>query len=815
MKKAKLLFAFLVFSFGALAQPFSGGDGTINDPYQINSAEQLYLVRDYLTSSFILINDIDLDIAPYNSGDGWLPIGDNAGPFMGTFDGNNFSIRNLYVNRPATDYIGLFGQTGQAEIQNLAIENCDITGNNIVGTLVGFNDNSEIIRCFSSGKISGNDYVGGLIGWQSVGGTASFCYSYAKVSGVEMVGGISGRNHYGLVEYCFSTGEVSGIDQVGGLIGLNFHGTITNSYSTGNVSGENEVGGLTGTNDNAPITDCYSTADVSGLFQVGGLSGLNNGEINNCYAVGNVKSDNVVGGVVGENAVTGIIEASYFNMETSAQANGVGLNNGTDLSVGLNTIEMKNQESFVDWNFDDAWFIRADSTYPGLILLNNAPFAFRDTFYVNKAKKLIHLLTNDFDIENKEQKLVYEIKNAYGLGSYDDTHMYRFSDITNIGQVDSVIYRIGEVVTQQDTLWGNTAVVVLINSEPHAGKDVLYTLKNSPITFSRSFILSNDLYPEDNQFVWGGFSSFYPLHGSFTSDAESFTYTPDLNYVGIDTLKYTISDGQLTKIGEVIIHVYLSDIILDEVLVVSDGCSDEVVLEYTVLSGSPSEYLISFNGSAIDAGFTNIGFNPLPPDNEIRFAVPANVFGSFSGTLTLRNSQSESGPYSFNFTVHPSANLLVSKFNDVILVDNSSGLFVGFQWYKNSQIINGATGQFYNDPPGLSGTYYAQLLTKNGDVVVTCPVTINHTGSGRIHVNAYPNPSTNGQSINLNITGLNDDDLSGALLTIINNQGKIIYQDENVKTFNSLNLQGNSGIYFIRITTKEGREFTNKLILTK
>ena len=91
------------------AEPvFEGGDGTIDNPWQIATAEQLDLVREDLGAHYILTGDIDL--AGY---DNWEPIGtfqslsdapeDAEVPhpdyaFTGTFDGDGHIISNLTVN---------------------------------------------------------------------------------------------------------------------------------------------------------------------------------------------------------------------------------------------------------------------------------------------------------------------------------------------------------------------------------------------------------------------------------------------------------------------------------------------------------------------------------------------------------------------------------------------------------------------------------------------------------------------------------------------------------------------------------------------
>ena len=73
------------------------------------------------------------------------------------------------------------------------------------------------------------------------------------VSGNAYVGGLVGENQQ-MVLGCLATGDVSGLGEesfdIGGLVGDNIVlGTINNCAATGKVKGGSYVGGLTGYND--------------------------------------------------------------------------------------------------------------------------------------------------------------------------------------------------------------------------------------------------------------------------------------------------------------------------------------------------------------------------------------------------------------------------------------------------------------------------------------------------------------------------------------------------------------------------------------
>ncbi len=58
-------------------------------------------------------------------------------PFTGTFNGNNYTISNLFISLPSTNDVGLFGETSGATIENVGLVNANITGQNHVGGLLG------------------------------------------------------------------------------------------------------------------------------------------------------------------------------------------------------------------------------------------------------------------------------------------------------------------------------------------------------------------------------------------------------------------------------------------------------------------------------------------------------------------------------------------------------------------------------------------------------------------------------------------------------------------------------------------------------
>ncbi|PWJ44594.1 InlB B-repeat-containing protein [Sediminitomix flava] len=203
---------------------FAGGDGTVEDPYQINRMLHLtYLsnVRSLWDKHFILTADINAaETVTSNNGKGFSPIGNNEVDFIGSFNGNGFKIDSLHINRPLESYIGLFGSTNYSSttISNVALTNANIVGYNYVGALVGYLDDAIVMNSYSTGSIRANKYSGGLVGY----------------------------NYYADIKYSFSSCDIIANDYVGGLAGyIYYSSSIENSYAMGSVIGNNYTGGLT------------------------------------------------------------------------------------------------------------------------------------------------------------------------------------------------------------------------------------------------------------------------------------------------------------------------------------------------------------------------------------------------------------------------------------------------------------------------------------------------------------------------------------------------------------------------------------------
>ena len=330
-----------------------------------------------LTGKYILMNDIVFYTSDYekggnfyNSGKGWEPIGTESTKFRGTFDGNGYAIKNLYINNPEKDNVGLFGYVHDANINNLTLINIDIIGRDHVGGVVGYSyANSMITYCNTQGVVTGNCYVGGIVGYQLSQdytkyygndycyNKIQYCNNSAKISATAYCGGITGVSSSffnstltgcAYVKYCSNSGDVNAINSsAGGIVGL---ATC--------LAGRPRYG------ETQFTTFCYNCGDVSALSYAGGLIGrcMSSGHTraDDSYSVGTVTAETYIGGCFGESP---FYTTSCYYLSESV------LNPTCTDGVSKNADEMRESTTFEKWNFKNTWTMggREDYPYPELI----------------------------------------------------------------------------------------------------------------------------------------------------------------------------------------------------------------------------------------------------------------------------------------------------------------------------------------------------------------------------------------------------------------------------------------------------------------
>ena len=283
----------------------------------VEDIKQLQAINTNLGGNYALRNSIDAT-ATDNGDKGFNPIGlDDSGKvivnkvdnsdkygFYGNFDGIDYNIFGLTIDRSDEANVGLFGVAHDANINNVTLVGGSITGGSVVGSVVGAAlGNTHITNATNSASVTGNTDVGGIVGYS---GDELDNTENGNVGNIKTDAYFTNLINTGSVQ---SNGEDDGnngtISNAGGLIGYMYKGTLNgNSYNLGNVSGKGyNVGGLVGhavnsvignpsVVDGKPVENVqvvYNRLDVSGAYNVGGIVGNMEGTtVQNAENSGNV-----------------------------------------------------------------------------------------------------------------------------------------------------------------------------------------------------------------------------------------------------------------------------------------------------------------------------------------------------------------------------------------------------------------------------------------------------------------------------------------------------------------------------------------------
>lgn len=307
------------------------GDGSIENPYLVRTAEDLNLVRVKINKHYKQVADIDLSEYP-----NFKPFADSKkGYFTGSYDGQNFTISNLKMVENLNTAVGLFGYTNEATLKNIRIENADVSfSKQYAGIVVGYGYNTKLSNISVQGKASfqgtsSGGVVGELVGSKSAENLSAQLDIKTLASNQ---GGVVGRLGVALNTATFA-GTMSvenNISNIGGIVGdMNANVTnidVTNEMTFKNTTSASRIGGAIG-NQAASLLNARMDVHMNGSMvssYLGGLVGYSTGSITQVQGKSDINmagSGNRVGGVVGmtNNAVTNtFVNATVYTPSASA-----------------------------------------------------------------------------------------------------------------------------------------------------------------------------------------------------------------------------------------------------------------------------------------------------------------------------------------------------------------------------------------------------------------------------------------------------------------------------------------------------------------
>ena len=298
---------------------FVNNANQLTDSQKSEIASKGYSENDYVIDDNTVVNllaDIDLGARQSDGvktyGTEWIPIGPTTDEkFTGTFDGNNHTIRGVFVKQTGK-FAGIFGNSDT--IKNLKIADSYIySSDSCVGGIVGALREGTLENCENiDTQVIGKYSVGGIVGQFSSGcieiknckNSGNILTRGKPEGGYSQAGGIVGAAVSKIIN-CNNIGNVTGEgNDVGGVVGIaSTSSTVQDCYNTGNVTGGNYVGGVVGVAVNI-VTKCYNTGTIvsKGIGGTGGIVGTCTSkpqDISLCFNAGTVQAPEYAGGISG------------------------------------------------------------------------------------------------------------------------------------------------------------------------------------------------------------------------------------------------------------------------------------------------------------------------------------------------------------------------------------------------------------------------------------------------------------------------------------------------------------------------------------
>ena len=318
---------------------FSGGEGTADAPYIINSIadyrefiEKCTSDAEYLNKNYRQTTDLDL-------GTDWAfqPVGSAETPFTGTYDAEGHCLRGAdYLTDNSGQPVAMFRYTDGATIRNIKMldwemssraqylggfagvaknttfENCEWNGKlqllakatmadhsidnvssnadfGFAGGIAAFAENCTFTNCVFNGQMSSSGKcIGGITGYARATditkcSTTSVAEIHTPIDCAGLIAGVMTQNS--TISDCSAAGRVAAVQYCGGAVGYLQSGLVEKCVisSSAMISGKGGyIGGVAGImaskgDETASIDRCTIYSDVMGAYAVGGIAGFLNG----------------------------------------------------------------------------------------------------------------------------------------------------------------------------------------------------------------------------------------------------------------------------------------------------------------------------------------------------------------------------------------------------------------------------------------------------------------------------------------------------------------------------------------------------------
>ena len=236
---------------------------------------------------------------------------------------------------------------------------------------------------------------------------------------------------------------------------------------------------------------------------------------------------------------------------------------------------------------------------------------------------------------------------------------------------------------------------------------------------------------------------------------------------------------------------------------------DTVDLIYNLLKGHPTKYILIFDTVAPRVpDYTRDFMSVLDTtdlenhgmDSLFTVVVPENCEpGVYCAHLQLFDDFSSSEVYDFCIRVNYK-DAIVSMWTDVVAINNYESKFIGYQWYKDDELIPGATKQYYSDGEDLNACYRARVQLADSSWIFTCEACFD-LRTDSLELIAYPTPAPVGQPVTIKAMGILLEKLAGSRITITKEQGLTVKEFTLAEGERSVDVELSAGLYIATLIT--------------
>jgi hypothetical protein len=275
--------------------------------------------------------------------------------------------------------------------------------------------------------------------------------------------------------------------------------------------------------------------------------------------------------------------------------------------------------------------------------------------------------------------------------------------------------------------------------------------------------------------------------------------------------------GTMDNVSDAVVSV--SDVQIAAESVVA-SCEDWIArVPLQVNASTSTTFTATLPDGSVQTG--NIMFDAYTQQHYVEVQMPS-VAGDYMVTIEVDGCSGEvlvRVPAS-DVSMGVTSTLVDQRWDDVVVVnnnpDNNGGYkFSTYQWYKNGEPINGATGQYYQEVGGLEGFYSVELDgVRASDGAHVHFVTCEKYFSGNASIRVYPVPASTTQEVTIELN-MTPEELEGAILDIYDVRGAHVKSMNELTPITKVGNFGAQGTYFGRIITGTNEIKTVKFIIVK